>query len=191
MDSFNIHCQWRTAVTVQGSAYNFPHRFTHEFRDKYRRPAIYRWRVLKNAGETKEPIYIGECEDLVQRMQRVLTPAKNSKSTNARVGAILHEFAAAGRYVVIDVADITRFELNGHIYGQDTIGDRFKRRALEQILLVDAANDFHFELLNVVVDSVEKMRAEVASLPPSKLKAILKNRGAGVLQSESVKRTIG
>jgi len=75
MDSFQIHYQWRA-----GGGCNFGQRFTLDFRRAYCRPAVYRWRLLRNPGEQKEPIYIGEAEDVVRRIQRVVTPGKKATS---------------------------------------------------------------------------------------------------------------
>lgn len=174
MDSFRFTYQWRTAVP-----YRFPERFTPAFRQAYSRSGVYRWRVLRIAGEEKEPVYIGEAENIVRRMQRVVTPAKKERAgdTSYRLNKIFKDFVAKDRTVVLDIADIDQFELNGQRYGGDTLGDRFKRRALENILLVDAVNDSHVELLNILIDPVEKVRVWLATLPPNQVREIFEKYG--------------
>lgn len=171
MDSCQVHYQWRA-----GGGYNFGQCFTPDFRNVYCRPAVYRWRLMGNAGEQKEPIYIGEAEDLVRRIQQVITPGKKAieTNTNFRLNKLFTGYVANGRTVVLDIADIQEFEINGQRYGGDTLGDRFKRRALENIILVDAAKDFHFELLSIVIDPVEKARAVLSTLPPNVIREIAK-----------------
>jgi hypothetical protein len=171
MDSFQIHYQWRAA-----GDYCFPKRFDADFRRSYCHAAVYRWRLVRITGEHKEPVYIGEAENLVRRIQRVLTPAKKARDSNTsfRLNKIFAGYVAEGRSVVLDFADIQDFELNGQRYGRDTLGDRFKRRALENVLLVDAAKDPQFELLNVVIDPIEKVREFLSTLPPNGLRDIAK-----------------
>jgi hypothetical protein len=176
MEAFRVNYQWRTAVVKDSGAYCFPQRFTPDFRQTYSHAAVYRWRLMRISGEQKEPIYIGEAEDVVRRIQRVIAPAKKEKpgDTNYRLNRIFKDYAATGRTVVLDIADIEPFEINGHSYGRGTLGDRFKRRALENLLLVDAVEDCRYELLNIAVDPVEKVRAAIAMLPPNVIREIAK-----------------
>ena len=180
MGGFNISFQWRSAVVREsGDAYNFPEKFTSYFREKYSVPVVYRWRVLKNQPGDKEPIYIGEAEELPRRIQRVRTPSKTAKDsdTNKRLHQIFQEFLSLGRKIVIDVGDIEPFEINGVRFGGDTMGNPFKRRAVENILLVLAQKSGEFELLNVVVDPVEEVWEKLLKLPPHQLRELMKLYG--------------
>ena len=177
MSGFQISCQWRSAVVQEnGNAYKFPDKFTDFFRERYSVSAVYRWRVIKNQPGDKESIYIGEAEELPRRIRHVLTPSKKAKdgNTNKRLHQIFQEFLSQGRTIVIEVGDVDPFEINGVRFGRDTMGDRFKRRALENILLALAQNSGEFQLLNVVVDPVEKVREQLSRLPPHELRKILK-----------------
>ncbi len=175
----NIFVHWRSALAREGQAYCFPDKFTRDFRDRYSISAVYRWRVMRIEGEVKEAIYIGEAEDLVRRIQRVLTPSRKTKGgdTNKRLNKIFHKYLKADRTIVLDIADFEPFEINGIRFGSDTIGDRFKRRALENILLGDAQASDKYELVNIFVDPVEKARQAVAKLPPSAVREVIKRYG--------------
>jgi len=168
-DEITVQVSWRTVVTLEnGQAYYFPQKFTRFMRDKYAIPAVYRWRVLRvQNGEPKEPIYIGESDDLIRRMQRVLTPSKSNKkgNTNRRLHDLLAKYIADGRIIVVDIADVTPFEMNGIRFGKDTLSDRFKRRALENILLVIAQKaEAQWNLLNVLYDPVEVATHKISKL---------------------------
>ena len=178
--ALNISFQWRSAVVPEnGEAYNFPGEFTRFFQARYCVPVVYRWRVLKKQPEEKEAVYIGEAEQLPRRIQRVLTPSKTAKDTNTnkRLHQMFQEFLSKGRKIVIEVADLDSFEVNGVRFGADTMGDTFKRRAVENILLALAQKSGEFELLNVVVDPVEEVRQKLSRLPPHELKKIIKLYG--------------
>ncbi len=180
MGGIDISFQWRSAVVQEnGNAYNFPDKFTRFFREKYSVPVVYRWRVLKTQPGDKEPIYIGEAEELPRRIQRVRTPSKTAKDTdtNKRLHQIFREFLSQGRAIVVDIADIDAFEMNGVHFGRDTMGDPFKRRAMENILLALAQKSGEFELLNVVVDPIEEAREKLLRLPPHKLRELMKLYG--------------
>lgn len=180
MSGLDISFQWRTAVVLEnGAAYNFPAKFTRYFRDAYAISAVYQWRVMRVGGEAKEPVYIGEAENVAYRIQRVLTPPREAKkgNTNRRLNEIFHKFVAAGRTVVLDIADVEPFEINGVRFGRDTMGDRFKRRMIENLILVIAQESKKVELLNVVVDPIEKTKEKLLKLPPHKLRELMKLYG--------------
>jgi hypothetical protein len=182
-DGVTVHVKWRSVMTEENGhqAYNFPQKFTRYMRTKYAIPAVYRWKVLRALnGDPKQPIYIGQGEDLIQRMQRVLTPARQAKkvSTNRRLHDLFQTYVAQGRSIVIEVVDVEPFELNGIPFGRGTVHDPFKRLALENILLVIAQRaEAEWELLNMVIDPIEKATLEVAKLMkrhPDVVRAALK-----------------
>lgn len=179
MSGLTIYVQWKTAFARDGELYYFPEKFTRYFKEKYSIPSVYRWRIMRSEGETKEFIYIGEAEDLVQRIQRVRTPSRKARDgdTNKRLNKIFHEHLSAGRKIVLDIADIEPFEINGIRFGRDTIDDRFQRRAIENILLAMAQASNEFELLNIVVDRVEKARRTLAKLPPHVVREVFRRYG--------------
>jgi hypothetical protein len=181
VNEVTIYVQWRTVLAEERQAYYFPQKFTRFMRKTYAISAVYRWRVLHvPGGEPKAPIYIGEGEDLLRRMQRVLTPPKEGKrgNTNRRLHDIFAKYVAEGRTIVIEVADVEPFEVNGIPFGRETIADKFKRRALENMLLVIAQKtQKEWDLLNVFIDPVEKVTQELSKLlkrSPSVVREVLK-----------------
>jgi len=168
-DGVTVRVEWRSVVTEEsGQAYIFPQKFTRYMRTKYAVSAVYRWKVLRALnGDSKQPVYIGQGEDLIRRMQRVLTPPKEGKkvSTNRRLHDLFQTYVAQDRKIVIEVADVEPFEVNGIPFGRGTLHEPFKRLALENILLVTAQRaEAEWELLNVIVDPIEKATLEVAKL---------------------------
>lgn len=158
MSGVNISFQWRSALIEEtGAPYFFPDKFTKFFRKKYSVPGVYRWRVLKNQPGDKEPIYIGEAQQLQRRIQRVCTPPKTAKDTNTnrRLNQIFRKFLSEGRQIAVDVGDVESFEINGVGFGKYTMHDPFKRRAVENILLALAQKSGDYELRNVFVDRLQ------------------------------------
>lgn len=176
VSGFNISVQWRTALVQEnGAPYFFPDKFTRFFRKKYAMAGVYRWRVLKNQPGEKEPIYIGEAEQLSRRIQRVRTPSKTAKDTdtNKRLHTVFQKYLSEGRKIAFDVGDVEPFEINGVRFGGDTMLDTFKRRAVENILLALAQKSGEYELLNVFVDRVADAVEKLSKLPPHELKKLL------------------
>lgn len=136
-------------------AYIFPQKFTRYMRTKYAVSAVYRWKVLRAInGDSKRPIYIGQREDLIRRMQHVLTPQKsgNRVDTSRRLHDSFQTYIAQGRKIVIEVADVEPFEMSGIPFGRGTVRDPFKWLALENLLLVVAQKEqTEWDLLNVIV----------------------------------------
>jgi hypothetical protein len=74
------------------------------------------------------------------------------------------------------------FEVDGVRFGRDTIGDRFKRRAIENLLLAITQQSMAqqpnvWELLNISIDPLEKVRQEIQKLPPHAIRELLKKYG--------------
>jgi hypothetical protein len=161
MGGLNISVQWRSAVTQEnGQAWCFPNKLTPYFKERYSIPAVYRWRIDKRQPGEKERIYIGEGEELTRRILWVLKPHSSSKAsdTNRRLNEIFHQCALEKRAVWIDIADIDPFEINGVRFDQRDLGDRFKRRMLENLLLAIAGADKNCELLNNDVEPLDRDR---------------------------------
>lgn len=180
MSSFQISAHWRTAVTQEnGDGWCFPNRFTSYFRDRYATPAVYRWRVVKRQPGEKERIYIGEGEDLIRRITWVLRPHSSAKpsDTNRRLNEIFSKCASERQWVVIDWADIEPFEINGVRFEQRDIGDRFKRRMLENLLLAIAQADRNCELLNSVIDPLDRDREVLHRLTPRQVRETVERYG--------------
>ncbi len=185
--SFTLYVQWRAVMAREGKAYCFPEKFTPFMKDAYRVSAVYRWRVMQKEAGEKELIYIGEGEDLLQRIQRVLTPPRDPKkgNTNWRLHDLFSKHVASGRTITLELADVEPFEIAapdpGRTYevrlGRDTMGDRFKRRAVENLLLAIAQKAEHVELLNIFIDPVEKAREALAKLPPRVVRELAKKHG--------------
>jgi hypothetical protein len=181
MSGYTIHYLWRSALAREGEPYQFPDPFTRFFRDKYSISAVYRWRVMRTSAETKEPIYIGEAEDLVRRIQRVRTPSRKGKKgdTNKRLNELFLSYLSAGRKIVLDIADVEDFEINGTRFGRDTMGDRFKRKTIENLLLAIEQKSDSYEILNVTIDPVEKARKALMKLKPSEVREVIRQYGLG------------
>jgi hypothetical protein len=177
----NISVQWSTALFREsGEPHYFPNKFTPYFRQAYSVPAVYRRRVIRRQPGEKETIYVGEAEDLTRRIQRVLTPSGTAKDTdtNKRLHQIFRKCLAENQTVVIDIAKIEPFEINGVQFDQQGIADRFKRRALENLLLVFEQARDEFQLLNMVVDYLGKAReALLKSWKPHEVDAVFKHFG--------------
>ena len=179
MSGFDLHVQWRSALSADSAPYYFPDRFTPYFRKNYSVSAVYRWRVMRVGSEMKERIYIGEAEHLVTRIQRVRTPSRKAKEgdTNKRLNKLFTEYLSEGRKIVLDIADIEPFEVNSIRFDHSALGHRFRRRALENLLLAIAEVSGDYELLNIVIDPVEKARRALARLPASAVREIIKRYG--------------
>ena len=180
VNEFNISVEWRTAIVVEPAAGHFPRRFAGDFRQKYAVPGVYRWRVLRIPGEPREPIYIGEAEDIANRVQRVLTPPRRTSknNTNARLNTIFTNHVTARRTVALDIADVEPFEISGIRFGRDEMGDRFKRRMVENLMLVIAEKSGHFELLNIVVEPLDKIQRFIRTLKPHEKREIMRRYGS-------------
>jgi len=135
---------------------------------------------MKRQPDERETVYIGEAEELTRRIQRVLTPSAAAKdsNTNKRLHQIFQKRIAEGQKIVLDVADFEPFEINGVRFDQQSMGDRFKRRTLENLILVVTQASNQFELLNVFIDPLDKARETLLrKMTPSQIRETIKRYG--------------
>lgn len=172
---FQIASQWRSVLVEEnGSGYEFPSKLTRFMHNKYNVPTVYQWRVHPGDQGKPEELYIGEAEDLARRIQRVLTPTRKEKKSdaNARLRKELDGRRAIGKHVFLDCLDFAPFELNGILFERENMRDVFCRKAVENLCLYLAQSQRH-PLLNRCVDPVEKVARELAKLPPHVLREAL------------------
>jgi hypothetical protein len=136
--AFFIEVRWSVVTEEDGSPYSFPKPFSPFIRKNYCSPVIYRWRVLSADSEGPEAVYIGEAENLSQRVQRVLTPSKSESKggqTNRRLRKEFDERLTKGRVILLETADFEDFEFNSVRFSKQQLYNRFHRCALENLLL--------------------------------------------------------
>ncbi|MGH9688593.1 MAG: hypothetical protein ACRD5K_16035 [Candidatus Acidiferrales bacterium] len=159
--SLQVSVSWNNVIRTleTGEVCEYPGKFTAYMRERYPRPAVYRWSVHPVEPGRSQQVYIGEADDLLVRIQRVLTPAKVAKpsDTNGRLKRIFDEQIAAGRHVSLSVLDFSPFELNGALFAADRLSHQYLRRALENICLCMAETEGK-ELLNKKVEPLGRAK---------------------------------
>lgn len=176
MQSIQIPIYWRGCIAEEnGNGYSYPEKFTKFFRTKYSGPAVYRWRIHPAAPGRKEAVYIGEAENLVQRVLRVLTPpkAKGSGQTNQRLKKVFDEAVEGNKRVFLDFADFDRFEINGVLLSPAELDDKFKRCLMENLSLCTAERE-RFEILNKRLDPINKVLSRFKLLSPHAQRELLR-----------------
>jgi len=177
MKTIDIEVRWTSVLNADAAPYKYPERLTRSLKKHYPNPVVYRWRILPLAND-KETIYIGQAEDLHQRIQRVLTPSKKAKAgdTNKRLKRVFDERRSLTKGVVLEIVEFEPFEFNGVRFSPDDLFNKFKRTALENLLL-SFAHAGGQKLLNKFEDeSITKFK----KLPLSKQMEFLKKAGVSV-----------
>ncbi len=184
INAFLFRYQWRAVLSQKDVGYAFPSSISRFLKENYTVPSVYRWRIHGPQLAGSEPIYVGETENVAQRLQRVLTPASKGGETNRRLRAIFQKAVDEGSRVFLDVIDFDPFELNGLIIQQADLGDGFIRRAIENLVLCIERNEKH-PILNKFVDPVEKVAGQLArlGLTPRQVSDILQAVKQGKLES--------
>jgi hypothetical protein len=155
--SIQMEIRWVPVTDRDGTHYEYPSLTSRYLKANFRKSTVYRWRVVPAENGT-ETVYIGEAEDLCQRIQRVRTPGKAGSrggETNKRLKMKFDEFCRSGRHVVLEVADFEPFSFNGVRITVQDLHNEYKRKALENLMLVSAQAAGH-TVLNKYVDLMEK-----------------------------------
>jgi len=175
--SFQIFLEWSNVIlkSETGQVYEYPGKFTRYMQDQYCRPAVYKWSVHPVEFGKPQPVYIGEANNLLLRIQRVLTPARAAKrgDTNARLKKVFDEHISSGRHVSLAVLNVQSFEIDGALFSADRLGHQYVRRALENICLCVAEAGGQ-DLLNRKIEPVDRVIKEIQKLTPKQRTEILR-----------------
>lgn len=155
--SIDVQVRWVMVTDEDGTSYEYPAKVSRYIKKTYSGPAIYRWRVIPSGEDGRETVYIGQAEDLAQRVQRVLTPGHGRKGdpTDRRLQTAFRELLSKRKKMVLEIADFEEFEINGVHFSPSVLADRFRRLAVENLILAvqQAAG---YNLLNKVEDLKRK-----------------------------------
>lgn len=165
-----INLHWNNVITDvrTGRTYHYPGKFTLYMRESYSRPAVYKWFVHSVESGKGEEAYIGEAEDLVRRIQRVLTPSKTPKpgNTNAKLKSTFDQTVASGRFVSLAILDFSPFEFGGVVFAPHSLSNQYRRRMMENLCLCDAEARGQ-KLINGSLDDAERLAGQFRELPLS------------------------
>ena len=140
--NLDVEFDWTPVTCVDGSPYAYP-KPVRNVKNSFHGPAVYRWRFMDGADIAA--LYFGECDDLVKELNSSVNPAPG-KSTG-RIKAALGERMLLGQEGVIDVLKLISIKIDGEPLGAEALKDRNVRRALEALLVHQAAKD-DVDLLN-------------------------------------------
>jgi len=128
-------CQWVPVESSPGESYKFPEQITQYMRQKYRKAAVYRWKVMRPHYDDKPRFYIGESQRLCpERINGYLEP-KPSQDTNKRVNRFFTECLASGHIVFLDILTLKGSFLNDMTFTDEDIERQDVRRLIERLLV--------------------------------------------------------
>ena len=146
MKDLDIEVRWVPVLNAANTPYRYPAPHSRSFlKQNYPQPVVYRWRILPVEND-KERVYIGEAEDLCNRIQGVRTPGK-SQSTNQQLSKYFAEQLSLNKEVALEIADFEPFSINGVRFSTDDLYSEAKRCFIENLLICLEEAAGH-ELLN-------------------------------------------
>jgi len=152
-----VDYKWVAVERLPGEPYLFPHKTTEHMKNRYSKPAIYRW-GLYSASDKRSSIYVGETENLFKRVGGYLHPGP-SQQTNLRLNVDFHSVVEQGRTVSLDQLDFSPFRINAVMMSPENLHDSFRRRMMEAFLIADfLASDecVYCSLMNVKTNPIER-----------------------------------
>jgi hypothetical protein len=172
MRTLEIQVDWIPIKNIDGSIWTFPNPLP-----RHAGPAVYRWRVKPTNQQDAEFLYIGEAQSLTTRARSVLKPSakSNPNETNPRLSAFFRSKVANGSVVTLETAAFDEFSFNGVVFSPQDLSHKFKRGALENLLL-SCSLALGDKLLNLCIDPDARFKKQLLALK-------LKN-----LDSEKVKK---
>ncbi len=137
MKSLEIEVRWTAVESSQGKAWTFRNQISPYMQKHFSKPAVYRWCVRQSGKDVPECIYIGEAVSLVDRIRKVTKPPRQSKpsDTNARLNKIFVDRQSQGLVVTVEQAVFEEFALSGLVFSPSALFHKFKRCALENLIL--------------------------------------------------------
>ncbi len=116
--------------------------------------AIYRWGFFK--GSVLREAYVGETENLKQRIQGYLRPGP-TQATNKRMNALFWKAVDEGFEVRLEILEIEPVMINQVRVRNQNFADPFLRKMIENFVLADF-DVVNCKLHNVALNRIERRR---------------------------------
>jgi hypothetical protein len=130
-----LDIRWESVETSPGVAYRFPDPITQFLRERWTRPAVYRWSVHEPASGQVRLYYVGESARFVRRLRSYLHPGPRQR-TALRLHARFNEELQRGRRVELEVLQFDQIEVAGEVFEPHDLRGTSVRRLLENLLIV-------------------------------------------------------
>ncbi|MCI0724311.1 MAG: hypothetical protein L0338_35910 [Acidobacteria bacterium] len=135
MNSLEIKYHWADVQSSQGVTYRFPEKVTDFMKEKYTRPAVYRWTV-RSATLSLRALYVGETDNLVRRVGQYLSPGAR-QATNLRLKAYFDAARGRDERIELQAFEFEPFEINKVQFTRDLLGHSHVRKMLENFILAE------------------------------------------------------
>ncbi len=133
--SLQAEFDWTPVLDDSGEPYEYPGSMGFRIRADWERPALYRWRILRE--ERVEAVAYGETDNLARTLAQFLNSAAPPPPI-ARVKSALSEQTLRGGRIYLDAMVPASLEIGGRSLGANSLSDANTRRILEQVLLYEA-----------------------------------------------------
>lgn len=134
MNLLEITNRWESVQLAQGCNYLYPSAVSPYMKEKYCRPAVYRWMVW-TPGYGIHAYYVGETENLARRVQQCLRPG-SKQMTNLRLRAYFCEAVNQKQQVELQTLVFEPFQVNRVNFSVELLLHTHVRRVLENLVLV-------------------------------------------------------
>lgn len=133
--SLKASIRWVPVYCEESVVYSYPDRVTQYMRRRYTRPGVYRWLVLSPGSTAAPQAYVGEAEDLAQRLYQYLHPGP-LQQTNLRLKSLLNAARRQGKQVRLELLEIDSVAVAGWKVSANDLGSKFFRRFVENLLTI-------------------------------------------------------
>ncbi|HEY5177832.1 MAG TPA: hypothetical protein VII95_19945 [Terriglobales bacterium] len=149
-----ISYEWEPIEVAPGKLFACQSPLTKAFVDSYSKPALYRW-VFRGQSGVISAAYIGEAENLAQRVQGYIWPGR-TQQTNLRMKDEFLKHMSSGGAVELQILRFEPFGINNvNVFHESQLGNPYIRKMMENFLLADH-DPVHCELKNCVANPIER-----------------------------------
>ena len=134
LNVLEITHRWESVQSALGYNYLYPGVISPYMKEKYCRPAVYRWMVWTPAYGINA-YYVGETDNLARRIQQCLRPG-DKQTTNLRLSGYSNEAVNQKQRVELQTLVFEPFQVNRVNFSLELLGHTHVRQVLENLILV-------------------------------------------------------
>jgi hypothetical protein len=125
---------WEAVFDVDGIPYLFPNPISAYMKKRHRIPCVYQWLIRE--PNQKLVAYIGQADNLVQRVRGYLSPGP-TQATNKRLNRHFRDCIERGCHVELKTLNIIKLDVWDSSYTNNELSDPLLRHLLERFLISD------------------------------------------------------
>jgi hypothetical protein len=134
----DIEHEWEPVELSPGKVYVYPKEASETIRERWSKPALYRWNIYEASPGDLRTYSYGETANLSNRIYQYRNPTRE-QATQSKVKVRLTDAITSGKVARLEWLKVQGFKIGDLSLSSNDLSDPSVRKLIEQILIFNAS----------------------------------------------------